>query len=299
MAREGRSLETLAHALETLTSADPRVTLASPGRLRDLASDQVREHDVLMTFVDGHHRVITGFECRDRTAAVGVPDVEAYAKKCQRTGVHQPVIVSATGFTDTALEAARLENVLLLALDEVDSLPWLAMQELTIDEREFLRFDAKGATDDPAAADQDLQLLAADGTPLDVRMVGQHIMMELDRSLLSEGENLMRVVSPGLVANARSSDGRIVPITNLFGDLVFHLHEQKVPVAIHSYGKPGEPGRGFASATFTADGRDMRFVMSRQDDGRLEAMLMSAEPPAQKAAPKRDLLRKVKRTRLK
>ena len=286
MAREGRSLEKLAHALETLTQSDPRVTLTSPGRLRDLASDQSREHDVLMTFTDGHHTVITGFECRDRTAPVGVPDIEAYATKCRRTGVHRPVIVSATGFAGTAFEAARLENVLLLTLDEIDAIPWLGLDGLTIEERAFVQFDAEIPTTDPRAVGQPITLLHVDGAPVDHKVLGERLMMGIDNSAVTIGRNNLPVRADGLDITGKLADGTVVPVGSLRGWLTFDVFQRRAPVAMHSYGKPGEPSREFASATFLANGQEMRFVMSRCKDGRVDAVLLPAEPPAQKAPPK-------------
>lgn len=286
MAREGRSLEKLTHALETLTQSDPRVTLTSPGRLRDLSSDQSREHDVLMTFTDGHHTVITGFECRDRTTAVGVPDVEAYATKCRRTGVHRPVIVSATGFTNTALETARLENVLLLTLDEIDAIPWLALDSLTIEERAFIQFDAEIPVTEPRALGQPITLLHDDGSLIDHRNLGESLMMGIDNSVVMIGSNRVPVCIDNLHVSGKLADGTLIPVTSLRGWLTFEVSHRRAPVAMHSYGKPGEIGREFASATFSANDQDLRFVMSKREDGRVSAVLMPAEPPTQKAPPK-------------
>ena len=63
-------------------------------------------------------------ECRDRKVAVGVPDVEAFAKKCERCGINGGIFVSPTGFAGTALVYARTVNVRCLSLSEHDDPTW-------------------------------------------------------------------------------------------------------------------------------------------------------------------------------
>lgn len=87
--RKGRSLELLVEKLERLLANDARVTIESPKRIRDLQTQKLREHDVVLTFEHAHHELIVAIECKDRSRPVGVPDIEAFAVKCSHTGVGQ------------------------------------------------------------------------------------------------------------------------------------------------------------------------------------------------------------------
>jgi hypothetical protein len=124
MARAGKRLENLVDVIERVTAASPNVKVESPKRLRDKNTGKLREHDVVLTFLQGHHEVLTALECRDRSRPVGVPAIEGFKTKCEVTGVHRGIIVSATGFTGTAIETAQRYNIGCLSLDEVEAFDW-------------------------------------------------------------------------------------------------------------------------------------------------------------------------------
>jgi hypothetical protein len=122
--RPGENLQRLVRALEQATNNAPNIRVESPKRLPDKDTGQPREHDVVLTFALSHHTVVMALECRDRSRKVGVPDVEAFRRKCDRTGVHRAIIVSATGFTKTALKKAANEEIGCLGLEEVPRFDW-------------------------------------------------------------------------------------------------------------------------------------------------------------------------------
>ncbi len=105
--RKGRSLETLIASLEKQLSSDPDVIIESPKRLTDVMTGRKREHDVLLTYKRSHHTFVVAIECKDRSRPVGVSDVEAFEVKCKHTHVNQGIIVSANGFTKSALAKAN------------------------------------------------------------------------------------------------------------------------------------------------------------------------------------------------
>ena len=105
--KKGRSLEKLVAYLERSLSKNESVTVESPKRLRDKSTGRLREHDVVLTVKSGHHTFFIAVECRDRKRPVGITQLEAFAKKCQETGVGQGVIVSPKGFAKTAQVKAK------------------------------------------------------------------------------------------------------------------------------------------------------------------------------------------------
>lgn len=106
-------------------------------RLRDRDTGRRREHDVLIIWDHGHHQIVTAIECRDRKRPVGVPDIEAFADKCDATGVHSGMIVSASGFRQSARDKASVRSIGCMTLDEVARFDWLAMDAITGFERQF------------------------------------------------------------------------------------------------------------------------------------------------------------------
>jgi restriction endonuclease len=132
--KRGENLQQLVYTLERAINSDPAVQMASPKRFRDKKTNKPREHDVAITFNLQHHKFILVIECRDRTRPVGVPDVEAFKKKCERTGVDKGVIVSSTGFADSALTVAVAEDIGCMSLEDAERFDWCqvpAIEQMT------------------------------------------------------------------------------------------------------------------------------------------------------------------------
>jgi len=123
--KPGRSLEKLVAYLEKHFAGSDTVLVESPKRIIDKTTGKKREHDVVLTIKSGHHLIIVAVECRDRSRPVGVPQVEAFAKKCTETLVNKGVIVSPCGFTSTALIKSKALGIRCLSLDQVETLPWI------------------------------------------------------------------------------------------------------------------------------------------------------------------------------
>jgi hypothetical protein len=129
--KKGKSLEDLVAKLERVL-AGQGVLIEAPKKLRDKVTKKLREHDVVLTFNQGHHRMITALECRDRSRHVGVEQVEAFHTKCQHTGIDKGVIVSPTGFTKTARAKAEHCGIRCLDLKFVERFDWLLGQEMQV-----------------------------------------------------------------------------------------------------------------------------------------------------------------------
>lgn len=136
--KAGSALERLVVMLERVL-ASSNANIESPSRrLIDRDTGKRREHDVLICWDHGHHQIITAIECRDRSRPVGVPDVEAFAKKCSATGVHSGVIVSSSGFRESARAKAIALSIKCMDINEVDRFDWIAPDaEITGYRRQF------------------------------------------------------------------------------------------------------------------------------------------------------------------
>jgi|GEM_PF-808162 len=123
--KPGRSLEKLIAYLERKLAAAGTGSVESPKLLLDKSTGRLREHDVVITLKSGHHSILIAVECRDRSRPVGVPQLEAFAKKCSETFIDKGVIVSPCGFTSTALIKSKALGIKCLSLDQVDVFPWI------------------------------------------------------------------------------------------------------------------------------------------------------------------------------
>lgn len=100
--------------------------MASPLRLPDKDTGRLREHDVVIIRRTHHGPNLTAIQCSDQGREVGVPQIEAFAKKCEKTGIHHGIVVAANGFTSTARIKAKALNLTCMELAEAESFEWIS-----------------------------------------------------------------------------------------------------------------------------------------------------------------------------
>ncbi|MGY4414930.1 hypothetical protein ACVWW4_006666 [Bradyrhizobium sp. LB7.1] len=123
--RPGQRFHNLVAILERMLAHQDGVSVASSLRLPDKDTGRLREHDVVITRRTHHGPNLTAIECRDQGRKVGVPQIEAFAKKCEKTGIHHGIVVAANGFTSTARTKAKALNLTCMELAEAESFEWI------------------------------------------------------------------------------------------------------------------------------------------------------------------------------
>lgn len=123
--RPGQRFHAFVANLERMLAHRDGVIVEFSSRLRDKDTGRLREHDVLIVRDTHHGPSITAIECRDQGRRVGVPQIEAFAKKCEKTGIHRGIVVSANGFTNTARTKAAALNLTCMELSEAETFEWV------------------------------------------------------------------------------------------------------------------------------------------------------------------------------
>jgi len=167
--KNGRDLQTLVHAMENSLRINPKVKIESPKRLIDKDTGRLREHDVVLTFIEGHHELLIALECRDRSRPVGVPEVEAFWAKCQRTGINSGIIVSSKGFAKSAIAKAGGYNVGCLTLDEVARFDWCQAPGVVVITHDLIALHAQ--INFPSNPIEGSRLLLTDGRAIDDQLL--------------------------------------------------------------------------------------------------------------------------------
>lgn len=94
-------------------------TVKSPDRIRDRDTGHLREVDVSVRYQVGSVPILITIECRERASVEDVTWIEQLVSKRDSIGASATVAVSCTGFTEPAIERARLRGIETRLLREV------------------------------------------------------------------------------------------------------------------------------------------------------------------------------------
>ena len=167
MPGNGKSLEQLIYALEKALGHDKNIIVESPKRIPDKITGKKREHDVVLTIDQSHHKIIVAIECRDRSRPITVNQIEGFWKKCQDTGIDKGVIVSTMGFYNTAREKADFLDIRCLDIEEVDSFDWMLAPGIHLLTRKLLHHEWVFFPENDNIANKDnMEILDAEGNVL-------------------------------------------------------------------------------------------------------------------------------------
>lgn len=78
-----------------------------------------REIDVLLTRDIAGHPVQIAIECKNEERPIDTPKIDAFAKKLQRIGVPYGMYVSASGYTEDAIETAAMDGIKTFTLKDL------------------------------------------------------------------------------------------------------------------------------------------------------------------------------------
>lgn len=239
MIAPGMQFQSFVAMLErTLNGADG-VEIRSPMRLRDRDTGRLREHDVVIVRTTHHDQHLTAVECRDRSRNVTVNDVEAFANKCQRTGVHHGVIVAAHGFANTARVKARAQNISCVDLAEAERFPWVGSNVVTVRTLNFLASRCDLVLDDPnKTAKPPYQLLDASGEGI----ADSELYALIDESMTPEEREMPPstprsgwLVTDGGGMRVRDGGGRMFAVERLRLRYSFEFTETSGRFSLHAY----------------------------------------------------------------
>lgn len=267
--RQGIAFQSLVAQIEKTISSKDGVTIESPAFVTDVRGRR-REHDILVTRRENLKTFVTAIECKDFKRPVGVPMLEAFRSKCDRTGVHTAVIVSSSGFTSTALEAARDLNIQCLQLSEVDEFPWTKGSPLVEFRRRFSDMVGHYTLRDKASPVE----------PLVAYLDGEEFSKKRMHALL---ETFARAKAPPIDPNDLGSqpievtftptdcclldaEGIRWQVSEVLIECMEHREAVPLPASLHRYSN-GLAAMDIAKASLKAGAIDLDLTMIRQDDG--------------------------------
>ena len=114
------------------------IKIKSPEYIIDIISGQLREHDIVLYIDENHFKIKIAIECRDRKRKIDSPQLEAFKKKCEETGIDKGVIVSKMGFYKPEIKKAKHYNISCLTLQQIQSISWLKTEVFIKESNKFI-----------------------------------------------------------------------------------------------------------------------------------------------------------------
>jgi hypothetical protein len=134
MAPEWRQFEKLVARIEHALAPSGAV-VASPDRIPDKVTGELREVDASIRYKVGTCPVLITIECRDRTSVEDVRWIEQLAEKQRSIGASTTVAVSRSGFTEPALKKATALGIQVRVLTDATAdefIQWLKFQNVQL-----------------------------------------------------------------------------------------------------------------------------------------------------------------------
>jgi hypothetical protein len=247
-----------------------RVTVTSPLRLPDKDTGKLREHDVVITRRTHHGTSLTALECRDHVRKVGVPQVEAFAKKCEKTGIHHGILVSASGFTQTACTKAKALNLTCMTLAEAERFAWIGSVTVIF---QFSNFRSIGlmvrVAESAGGPSHPITLHTPEDKPFEGKAIQSAIIDRLPPehrrlaiSQVIEGE----VTTPMEGYYVVDAMGQRFPVKDTTFTYVIDLKVAERPITLHHYVGESE-ALEIASGEFDFPGGNSTIALVKSGDG--------------------------------
>lgn len=235
-----------------------------------------------ITWNHGHHVLITAIECRDRSRPVGVPDVESFAKKCERTGVNQGIIVSAQGFAGSAITKAEACGIICRTLEDAGDFDWLPTPTCAVGyTKNFGKVDFRlifknltpeniGKIYDVSGTEVHRDTLAA--------MVAELVALPEDAD-----DRIGQLIPVSLQMDCpgwtmKDQQNVIWPIDHILAKTTLQIERSVSPFQLHRYAG-GVKSYNFASCDVQIAGLQGQIVMVQKDDREVGIWLIPDEPP--------------------
>jgi hypothetical protein len=242
----GVAFQNFVAMIERAVAPSSDYMVESPKRLRDRDTGRLREHDVVMTCKSGRHQFVVALECRDKGRKVGVPEVEAFRAKCDRTGVDRGIIVSSAGFADSALTKANANGIGCLSLSQASKFNWLLLSHIQqrtrvpVGQPDFHISLGVRPGSPVIGSPEGISFLTETGDewgPEDRRAVANQLLLSIPLDLSETPGQVYEKVfvddDPGLVGVL--PDGSQLPVTKFTARLRYEITEVQIPIQFHSY----------------------------------------------------------------
>lgn len=246
--RQGKALEELVASLEKALSVEHGVAVESPKRMKDKTTGKLREHDVVLAIEQAHHTFLIALECRDLSRPVTVNQVEGFWAKCQHTGIDQGVIVSASGFYNSARTKADHLGIRCLDLEEAKVFNWLLAPGIQATTKRLLRNDWTFFPEKEGIVESgEFEVTDEAGNVATMASLTANAQEQLAKLLpevpepVGEAEIIVNFPGAGLLLRSLSS-GETVPVKVAVARIKYSVTRELIPFRLVQYKEEGRGG---------------------------------------------------------
>jgi hypothetical protein len=126
-----RVIENVVAAIERSVVGIPGAVVTANVSIREVITGTPRQVDVLVEVPTGNRVLRVGVEVRDRTSPADLPDVEQLVEKLGKLELDRRCIVSRSGFTADAAEAARMKGIETRTIAAIERPNWWQVSHFT------------------------------------------------------------------------------------------------------------------------------------------------------------------------
>jgi Restriction endonuclease len=237
--------------------------------------------------------MIVALECRDRGRKVGVPEIEAFKNKCDRTGVDKGVVVSSTGFTKTALLKSQMMGIDCFGLNEIERFDWchapgiLSLVREIIEGPNFIVFPSTPVTTSPMLYDEEGQSVDTQ----QLRVIANNCLNNRtpemasaqDTAAIDSPVGIRFIVPDPLAWHVLDVDNRRVSLVRLEISLRYQVHVSIIPFSFRKYIDYGAGKEIYAMAQASIGAGDVQgdILLHRVEGEYIEVVFVPRNTPMQ------------------
>jgi hypothetical protein len=273
---QGKALERLILSLEKALANSPNVLVESPKKLPDRTTGKLREHDVVLTVTEGYHSFLIAIECRDVSRPITVSQVEGFWAKCQDTGIGQGIIVSTSGFYNTARTKADHLGIRCLDIEEAESFNWLLARGIQAITTRLLSNDWTFFPERDGVIEKgDFEVVDKEGNVATMATLTANAQRQLTNILpeipepVDEADVTVEFPSSNLVLRSRTT-GETVPVKSASVKIRYSVTRELIPIRLVQYKDKGKD-ENLTDAAYVdlnlGDHSARMLIMYKEDEG--------------------------------
>lgn len=273
---QGKALERLILSIEKTLADNPNVLVESPKRLPDRTTGKLREHDVVLIVTEGHHSFLIAIECRDLSRPITINQVESFWAKCHDTGIGQGIIVSSSGFYNTARTKADHLGVRCLDIEEAESFNWLLAPGIHAITKRLLSNDWTFFPESDGIVEKvNFEVVDKEGNVATMAALTANAQRQLTKMLpeisepVNEADITLKFPGSDLVLRSQTT-GKTVPVKFAIVKIRYSVTRDLIPFSLVQYKDKGK-GENLTDAAYAdlnmGDHSARLLIIYKEDEG--------------------------------